>query len=260
MELDFTLSDFVPTGFFQGDVWVEGRRHLLFATSEQLKILKGSKRWFIDATFKEVKAPVTQLLSIHVFLKSGDDMKQVPAIYVFMSGKRKVDYSAVFAAVKNLLPENEAEQVVLDFEAAMWGGIREVLPEKSIKGCVFHWTQAVFRHVQSLGLQQAYHRDHGTRTFVCKLMALAFVPEEYILRLFLHLSSTAQDEQLSALASYVYDTWVDSSLWPPSAVLYFAWIFHIFIIKTSLLSRSYFISDAHRMYKSVLYSRVVYLK
>ena len=48
-------------------------------------------------------------------------------------------------------------------------------------------------------------------------MALDFVPEEYILRLFLHLSSTAQDEQLSALASYVYDTWVDSSLWPPSA-------------------------------------------
>ena len=38
----------------------------------------------------------------------------------------------MFAAVKNLLPDNEAEQVVLDFEAAMWGGIRELFPERSL--------------------------------------------------------------------------------------------------------------------------------
>ena len=82
-------------------------------------------------------------------------MKQVPALNVFMSGKRKVDYSIVFQAVSDLLPDNEVQEVALDFEAAMWAWIREVFPEKRVKGCVFHWMQALYCHVQSEGLQQA---------------------------------------------------------------------------------------------------------
>ena len=107
-------------------------------------------------------------------------MKQVPALYVFMSGKRKVDYSTVFHAVRDLLPDNEAQEVVPDLEAAMRAGIQEVFPEKRVKGCVFYWAQALYRHVQSKGLQQAYHNDLGTRTFIRRLMALAFIPAENV--------------------------------------------------------------------------------
>ena len=72
----------------------------------------------------------------------------------------------------------------------MWEGIRELFPEKRVTGCVFHWAQALYRHVQSEGFQRAYHNDLGTRTFIRKLMALAFIPEAHILRMFLQLSST----------------------------------------------------------------------
>ena len=36
-----------------------------------------------------------------------------------------------------------------------WLGIRRVFPGVNIKGCVFHWAQAVWRHVQEFGLVRA---------------------------------------------------------------------------------------------------------
>ena len=50
-----------------------------------------------------------------------------------------------------------------------------------------------------------------------KLMGLAFIPAAHILRMFLQISSTADDDRLSALASYVYTNWIESFIWPPSA-------------------------------------------
>ena len=50
--------------------------------------------------------------------------------------------------ILDLLPQNpEVNQVMVDFEKAMWNYLREVLPDVTVKGCVFHWTQALWRKV-----------------------------------------------------------------------------------------------------------------
>ena len=68
--LDFELDyDHIPSEFLQADVQVGARRHLIFATPEMLKYLAHSKRWYMDATFHVVKAPFTQLFSVHSFLQ-----------------------------------------------------------------------------------------------------------------------------------------------------------------------------------------------
>jgi len=33
--------------------------------------------------------------------------------------------------------------VVLDFEAALWKAVRKVFPQAGLRGCYFHFTQAV---------------------------------------------------------------------------------------------------------------------
>ena len=46
-----------------------------------------TKNWLIDATFKVVHKPFTQLLSIHAFIKSAGSVKQIPLIFVLMSAE-----------------------------------------------------------------------------------------------------------------------------------------------------------------------------
>ena len=68
------------------------------------------------------------------------------------------------------------------FTTGAWAAIRHVFPEVEVKGCVFHWSQSVWRHVQGLGLAPAYmeKRDvweyilvnHGW--FVIELESLAY--------------------------------------------------------------------------------------
>ncbi|XP_052276039.1 uncharacterized protein LOC127875218 [Dreissena polymorpha] len=67
-DLDFELQeDFLPDGFLKGDIKVDGRRHLIFATDEQFSLLKTAKRWYLDGTFKVVRKPFDNLMSVHAF-------------------------------------------------------------------------------------------------------------------------------------------------------------------------------------------------
>ena len=60
LDLDFEINgDHLPAGFLQSDLKVDGRRHLVFATKNMLSLLKRSKTWYVDGTFKVVKAPFT---------------------------------------------------------------------------------------------------------------------------------------------------------------------------------------------------------
>ena len=67
----------IPENFLQADVKVGDRRHLVFSTPEMLSLLSRAKMWYMDATFKVVREPFTQLFSIHAFVKQNDNVKQV---------------------------------------------------------------------------------------------------------------------------------------------------------------------------------------
>ena len=78
-----------------------------------------------DTTFYIVKRPFTHLFSIYSFLKSGDNTKQAPFMFVLMSGKRRKDYKKVLEEVRSLrlLPDDPAiAHNVIDFEASLWRG------------------------------------------------------------------------------------------------------------------------------------------
>lgn len=148
-DLSFVLDEaHIPTHFLRADVRVHGRRHLIFATDQQLEHVTRAKSWYIDGTFKLCRHPFSQLLTINAFVRSEDYAKQVPLLFVLMSGKKKRDYREVFQELLNCLSnEISVQHITIDFERALWKVLPEVLPHATVKGCVFHWTQALWRKV-----------------------------------------------------------------------------------------------------------------
>ena len=116
-DLDFLIDEeHIPEDFQRADITIGIKRHLVFATERMLDLLSNAKRWYLNGTFYVVRKPFTQLFSIHAFVMSGGNTKQVPLVFVLMSGKFKADYVAVLEHVRDMLPSPPALRgALLDF-------------------------------------------------------------------------------------------------------------------------------------------------
>ena len=215
-DLDFEYdNDFLPD-FLVGDIKAGDKRHLMFATRQQLTLLASARSWYLDGTFKIVKDPFVQLWSIHAFIVNGEHTKQLPFVYVLMSSRRTVDYVAIFDHLNTILPTApQVNAMVLDFELALWKAIQQVYPSVVIRGCAFHWTQAVWRKIQGVGLQSSYTQDVAIHHLCKQLLGLPFIPADHIRPVFNTLKLRAATLSLQEVTGYIEDTWIDSTMWAP---------------------------------------------
>ncbi|KAK3084405.1 hypothetical protein FSP39_013010 [Pinctada imbricata] len=125
----------------------------------------------------------------------------------------------VYKAIVRLLPHApQVNVIVMDFEAAMWAAARRVMPTCTLRGCAFHWAQAVWRKCQKLGLQVPYTKMDRIRKFIRLLMALPYLPKEHILPAFQRLRDfvPANCKTLRRLCCYIESTWMTSRTFPVS--------------------------------------------
>jgi hypothetical protein len=210
--LDFEINkDHIPADFLQSDVKVDGWRHLVFATENMLSLLKRSKTWYVDGTFKVVKAPFTQLFTIHAFVRSGECAKQIPLAFILMSGKRKRDYGKVLKVIKEITKERKLAKFVLDFESALWRAIPHVFPGVLIQECSFHWAQCIWRKVQDIVLAPAYKHDNATHKLCRQFLALPYLPKEHIPAMFENLVTKATTPMLTDLVTYIRVNWIEGN-------------------------------------------------
>ena len=157
-----------------------------------------------DKTFKVVHEPYVQLFRIHAFLRSWNNLKQVPLVSVVMSRRQKVDYNAVFKEVVNTLGEPKIEEAVLDFEQATWLGLRNLFHEIEIYGWVFHYT---YKAANSDAL---FEVAHANKNRALRNLESLFWGEILFLASALRASSIrTRREQLSRLeASSWRQTWL----------------------------------------------------
>ena len=84
-DLNFQLEKrFLPDvpNFYRGEVSTKEGRHLIFFSDLQLKYLKDAKAWYVDGTFKIVKDPFTQLLTIHTTVIYNNKTTSIPIAFI----------------------------------------------------------------------------------------------------------------------------------------------------------------------------------
>ncbi|CAF0969509.1 unnamed protein product [Brachionus calyciflorus] len=125
-------------------------RIIIFVDNQYLKILSESDQWFMDGTFKCSPIKLMQLFTIHPLIKNLHE-----------------------ALILN------PKYVMADFEKASRHAIQYHFPNIIIKGCWFHFKQAIFRRAVRIGLKQHYSKDEY-RDFINLLGALALIPIEHV--------------------------------------------------------------------------------
>jgi len=115
-------------------------------------------------------------------------VKQVQLVFVLMSRRKKKDYIAVLSALLSLVTD---VSICTDFEKVLWRAVAVVLPGVEHHGYAFHWTQAVYRKVQVLGLAPDYRTDRSVDHLCRQLMPLPLIPATEITAVFTDLRRKA---------------------------------------------------------------------
>ena len=77
----------------------------------------------------------------------------------------------------------------------------------SLLGCLFHFGQCVWRHVQDNGLAKKYQEDDDFRSNIKKLIALAYLPLDDIIKGF-DLVAAEFDDDADDFLDYFEKTWI----------------------------------------------------
>ena len=125
-----------------------------------------------------------------------------------MSSRRKIDYDGVLRHLLTLLGQ---PCVQIDFEAALWQSVRGVMPHVRLVGCLFHYTQALYRQIQALGLQQSYQTDVGTKSLMRCYMALPVLPAPHIQPVFEALV-TMSPPLYNPFTNYIREQWIEGNI------------------------------------------------
>lgn len=138
-------------------------RLLGFATHRNLEILFEARPVFMDGTFRVVPPQFAQLYTLHASYMG----QMLPLAYFLLADKEKDTYIRVFELLRSYATSRglvfQPPKFHIDFEAATIVAIRETFPGAEVKGCNFHYTQAVWRKVQRVGLTTFYKEDPAVR-------------------------------------------------------------------------------------------------
>ena len=133
-------------------------------------------------------------------------------------------FNAIRSALLSSYGDIGAMKVILmDFERAAMNAVNDVFPEVCVKGCSFHFRQALMRRVQQEGLKSVYEKDSrypSARTWLRMVMAMSMLPAFAAPLVWNELKNafttgdTVLDAKLQAFAQYFDGTWVNGDFSP----------------------------------------------
>ena len=132
----------------------------------------------MDATFRVVPTcfPRGQLLNLMIEYQG----HVLPVAHFIMSGRTEGLYIAAMQAFKEKVLDINPLHAMADFETAIKNALILVFPNIDVRGCRFHFGQAVMKKLKSVGLQTDYLNTPAVKKWGKKYVALCTLPERYI--------------------------------------------------------------------------------
>ncbi|XP_067668115.1 uncharacterized protein [Haliotis asinina] len=151
----------------------------IFTMTSNLQHLSRADTFYCDGTFSISPSIYNQLYTIHAMVNH----KMFPLIYGLLPDKKQPTYHRFLSIIK----QKSADQNIhlqpafafTDFESAAQNAIKDVF-QWQLKGCLFHFRQAIWRKVQKYGLQKRFVTDPEVTNFVGITSALPLVRPEDI--------------------------------------------------------------------------------
>lgn len=196
---DFLLADFDPVA--------KNTRLFLFASTKGREMLKQAKEVYVDGTFKSAVPPFTQLFSLHVDLgiTNTDEINIVPALYGLLPDKKQESYEIFFRLIKSQVPDFDPEIITSDFEVSIMNAVKEVYPKTRSQGCLFHFTQAVWRQAKKYDMT----KTKLNKAHVRRCIALSYLPAQHRDDGWLYvLGECIKDKNTFAFNQYFEQTWI----------------------------------------------------
>lgn len=97
--------------------------------------------------------------------------------------------------------------------SAFWKAARKELGV-TVRGCGFHWAQAVERHIKSLGLYSDFVKNPEAKRLIEMVFGLQYLPAAHIRPLVTHIRTLSEDGRFQTLMEYVESTWLNK--WEPA--------------------------------------------
>lgn len=189
-ELQLTLN---KQKFLQYDSGITcPKRFLVFLSEEFKELIKDNQSIIIDGTFKSSPAEYYQIITLQFFIFG----KYIPLIFILVKEKTESCYDLVFRYIKDTF-NISAKYVVIDFEYALKKTAAIFSKYNTTHGCIFHFSQCIWRKIQEMGLSTAYKQNEEIRK---------------IFKLFFNLSYFSEDKNPAAY-NYILETITSKNLY-----------------------------------------------
>ncbi|KAL3115344.1 hypothetical protein niasHT_017746 [Heterodera trifolii] len=172
-EEQFLLAD---TGVFQIQGQNGPQRILIFGRASTAELTYEMKDIYADGTFALTPPLFSQ---IYVLLAKRDGWV-FPICYCLLTSKCTAIYTRMLHLLLERWPNFAPQTISLDFELAMVGAVRTVLPACSVRYCFFHLVRNMKKKITALGLTRVYNTDPAFAEKSKMITSLAFLPVHHL--------------------------------------------------------------------------------
>ncbi|MEM7106559.1 MAG: hypothetical protein AAF502_25780 [Bacteroidota bacterium] len=187
------------------------KRLIVFAAPDQdLARLGHVTKIDADGTFWTTPHLFYQLFTVHANVYG----QTFPFFYCLLPDKTEDSYEKAFAIISNVcrvknISLDSWSTISSDFEIAIHKGAKNVFPNINIRGCFFHYGQAIYNKVKSMGWAAVYKNDYSFYVSIRRLIALGMVPAPQKYRYFVEIYNDSTDPRYHKFCDdYFVRTWL----------------------------------------------------